>query len=588
MPHAEITAVGIDLGTTHSVVALLDASGVPQAIAGEDGSSIVPSVVGYRAGARIVGASATGTLVRSIKRLMGKSSDDVSVRNVPYVVPGSSPLKLAIDGEMLSPEEISADILRHLKRNAEHALGKEVSHAVITVPAYFNDAQRLATKHAAQLAGLEVLRLINEPTAAALAYGLDQQAEGTYAVYDLGGGTFDISILKLQGGVFQVLSTAGDTQLGGDDIDQAIAARLCKDWDINPDAETMARLRVTCRKAKEALSETNEFSGEFDSRSFSFSRAMLHEVTSPIIARTLACCEHAMMDASIDAAAIDGVVLVGGSTRMPAVKQAVAGYFGKTPLDSVDPDRVVAYGAAIQAAALTQGADHLLLDVVPLSLGLETMGGIVEKIIHRNSPIPCNVAQEFTTYVDGQTAISMHIVQGEREQAKDCRSLARFELTGIPPMKAGLARVRVEFHVDADGLLSVSAQEATRGVKQQVDVKPTYGLNVDDMASMLEDAMKHARSDISERLLIESRVEAQRVILEVESALSDTPDLLKPGEEAMIRAQIKSAQEACGSDNRETMDYELARLHEIVGPFAERRMNAAIASNLSGKHVANV
>ncbi len=588
IPHAQTVAIGIDLGTTHSVVALLREDGSPQAISDEQGRSLIPSVVSYENLGRRVGHEAGEGAVRSIKRLMGKSSSDAVVKDFPNVIAASSPLALQCGPQHLSPEEISADILAHLKHMAEAALGHNVDAAVITVPAYFDDAQRLATKRAAELSGLRVLRLINEPTAAALAYGLDQGAEGTIAVYDLGGGTFDISILKLSGGVFQVLATAGDTLLGGDDIDHALADYALSQWKITLPPHPRAQFQLACRRAKEQLSDATEVMLTHADKHLTITRELLNELAAPLIKRSLACCTRALLDAKIGKEELSAVVLVGGSTRLKLVHSMVAEFFGQTPHSEIDPDRVVAYGAAIQAAALTQGADHLLLDVVPLSLGLEMMGGIVEKIIHRNTPIPTSVKQEFTTYADGQTAIALHIVQGEREKAEDCRSLARCELTGIAPMKAGLARVGVTFSVDADGLLSVEAREALSGSVQQVEIKPSYGLSVEDMARMLEQAMQHAQSDILERLLIESRVEAQRVVMEIQSALKDTPQHLKAGEAAMIEAQIASVNEALQGSERERIDYESGRLQELVGPFAERRMNAAIAEGLSGKHLTEV
>ena len=557
LPHADTVAVGIDLGTTHSVVAVADGEGV-QAISDIQGHTIIPSVVLHENGNIIVGHEAMkhraqGKSVHaSIKRLMGKTEGDASAL----------------------PVQISADILRHLKHIAETALGKEVTDAVITVPAYFDDAARTATKDAARLAGLNVLRLINEPTAAALAYGLDTNKQGTFAIYDLGGGTFDISILKLEDGVFQVLSTAGDTELGGDDVDALIASLVFSG--ITNDKHMMQ-----AREAKEALSasESVQING------ISFTRDSLKTLITPLIARTLECVDRALTDADLAPSAIDGVVLVGGSTRLIAVREAIKAYFQQQPLTDLNPDEVVALGAAIQANALTKGAEHLLLDVTPLSLGLETMGGIVEKIIHRNTPIPVSVSQEFTTYQDGQTSMKIHVLQGEREKAEHCRSLGQVTLTGIPPMVASAARIRVDFVVDADGLLTVSATETLTGIAQKIEVKPSYGLAFEAIERMLLESMEHAKTDILERLLIEVRVEAQRAVGEVERAIEAAREYLKPGEEAMIHAQVATVKKAIDGSDRDRIDYEVEQLNRMVGPFAERRMNAAIGSALKGQHV---
>ena len=560
LPHADTAAIGIDLGTTHSVVAIASDGGA-EAIHDAHGRAIIPSIVQYAGKSVLVGHEARKAygegesgVIASIKRLMGKAAADVAdvAGQLPYELDTAQEgsVRVKAGGRMLSPVEISADILKHLKVMAAEALGRDVTSAVITVPAYFDDAARAATKDAARLAGLEVLRLINEPTAAALAYGLDKQVQGIYAIYDFGGGTFDISVLKLEQGIFQVLSTAGDTQLGGDDIDHAIAARE----GVHMEA-TVAKL--------DALVE-------------------------PLLKRTLTCCEQALRDAQLAPDAIDGVVLVGGSTRIPLVKRMVSEFFGKVALDDIDPDLVVAMGAALQAEALTKGSENLLLDVTPLSIGLETMGGITEKLIYRNSPIPTSIAQEFTTYQDGQTAMKIHVVQGEREKAEDCRSLANFTLSGIPPMVAGAARIKVSFAIDADGLLTVAAKELVSGVEQEVAVKPSYGLAFEEIERMVADSMEHARSDISERLLIEARVEAERAINDVVSAISASPHLLKPGEEAMIHGQVKRVKELLAGNSRERIDHEVHQMNAMVGPFAERRMNSAIAGALSGKNVDEV
>jgi len=500
-------------------------------------------------------------------------------------------VRVKAGGRTLTPVEISADILRHLKDMASDALGREVGKAVITVPAYFDDAARAATKDAARLAGLEVLRLINEPTAAALAYGLDTQAEGIFAIYDFGGGTFDISILKLEQGVFQVLATAGGTQLGGDDIDHAMAAKVLEKAGTKAESLSPAELGellALCRVAKETLSGQSMADVVWNGVHWPCDSAMLERLMEPLIARTLACCEGALRDAKLTPQAIAGVVLVGGSTRIPLVKTKVTDFFDKAPLDTVDPDLVVALGAALQAEALTKGSETLLLDVTPLSLGIETMGGIVEKIIHRNTPIPAAVAQEFTTYQDGQTAMVVHVVQGEREKVADCRSLANFTLRGIPPMVAGAARIEVRFSLDADGLLTVAAKELTSGTEAKVEVKPAYGLEFEEIERMVADSMQHARADITERLLIEARVEAERALHDVASAIAADAALLKPGEEAMIQGQIARVKEVMAGTNRERIDHEVHQMNALVGPFAERRMNAAIASALSGKKVDEV
>lgn len=596
LPHADVVAVGIDLGTTHSVVAIATAD-APQAIADASGNEIIPSVVWYEGAHATVGSEAKRAnsegerdTVRSIKRLMGKSAADIPTLagEVPYILDASAEgmARIQLTHRSITPTEISADILRHLKTMAEDALGKEVTKAVITVPAYFDDAARTATKDAAKLAGLEVLRLLNEPTAAALAYGLDQQAQGIFVVYDLGGGTFDVSILKLQEGVFQVIATAGDTMLGGDDMDNALAECVLRKLNIQTlDAVQRQTLLAACRVGKEALSSAETASVQWEGTSIEISRARFDPLIAPLVDRTIACCERALADAGLSREEIAGVVLVGGATRVPLVKQEVATFFGTKLHDSLDPDKIVALGAALQAEALTKGSDTLLLDVLPLSLGLETMGGIVEKILHRNTPIPVTMAQEFTTYQDGQTAIALHIVQGEREKAEHCRSLARFTLRGIPPMVAGAARVQVQFSVDADGLLTVQAREQTTGEVQQIEIKPTYGISVEEMADMLRASMEHAKTDILERLLIEARVEAERNMLEVMAAMQATPHLLKPGEAEMFTAQLDTLRQAVAGSDRERIDYEVQQLSHLVGGFAERRMNAAIAEALAGKHI---
>ncbi len=601
LPHADTAAIGIDLGTTHSVIAVAT-EGKAEPIYDAHKRAIIPSMVHYANGSVSVGHAAKfaysegeAGVIASVKRLMGKAAADVKsvAGQTAYdVVAGEEGLvRIQADGRHVTPVEVSAEILKHLRELAAEALGRDVTRAVITVPAYFDDAARAATKDAAKIAGFEVLRLINEPTAAALAYGLDQQAEGVFAVYDFGGGTFDISILKLQAGVFQVLATAGDTQLGGDDVDQRIAAMVMekkgtKAASLAP-AE-LGELLFSCRKAKELLSSQPEASVHWNGVTLTLNADALAQIVAPLVARTISCCEAALHDAQLTLSDINGVVLVGGSTRLSAVKQAVATFFAQKPYDGLDPDLVVAMGAAIQAEALTSGADHLLLDVIALSLGIETMGGIVEKLIHRNSPIPAAISQEFTTYKDGQTAMKIHVLQGEREKVEDCRSLAEFTLKGIPPMVAGAARIRITFTIDADGLLTVTAQELTSGTTQQVEVKPSYGLAFEEIERMVTAGMEHARADIMARLLIEARVDAERVILDVTSAIAADMALLKPGEQAMIEGQISRLRGVIAGENRERIDHEVQQLNALVGPFAERRMNAAIAGALAGRNVNDV
>ena len=549
-PHADEQgmAIGIDLGTTNSVVAIAR-DGQVESLRGMCGNALIPSVVDYGEEAPVVGTEALAKagqagVVSSIKRLMRDAG-----------------AALDVAGKMRSPVEVSADILRHLRAHAERALGQAVTQAVITVPAYFDDTARAATKDAAQLAGLQVLRLVNEPTAAALAYGLDSGAEGVYAVYDLGGGTFDISLLRLTQGVFQVLATGGDAQLGGDDFDAAIAQKLGVSI-------------MEARRIKERLSEADEAGG--------MTRAQHDALLAPLVTRSITACKRAMQDARLTPADIHGVVLVGGSTRVPLVRAEVQKLFGKEPLAGVNPDEVVAHGAALQAEALTQGGGALLLDVIPLSLGLETMGGLTEKLMERNTPIPASVSQEFTTYQDNQTGMQLHIVQGEREMVADNRSLAQFELKGIPPLPAGVARVKVTFTVDADGLLTVAAEETRTGTLQQVHIKPTYGLEPEAMADMLRTAYANAQADITERLLVEARVEAERSIEEIYSAMRADGALLSEAEKTLIARQIAYVQEAIAGEDRERIDVEMQQLSHAAGGFAQRRMDKAIHDRLQG------
>ena len=606
LPHAGegTLAVGIDLGTTNSVVAIAR-EGKPAALHDETGRALVPSVVAYPAAggvrvgeeARLLMAKEPRNVVASVKRLMGRGAADLhAVAGVlPYEIePGSGEtdmVKLRIAGKPRSPVEISAEILKALRARAEAALDKSVERAVITVPAYFDDAARTATRDAARVAGLEVLRLVNEPTAAALAYGLDKGSEGLYAVYDLGGGTFDFSLLRLEKGVFQVLATGGDTALGGDDFDRALAERMLAERkrdglaDLIDEGAVKAALALA-RLMKEQLSDREKTSGRLELAvvpSFhAVTRVEFEAMIDGLVKRTTEIARHVLADAGMAASEIHGVVLVGGSTRVPLVRRRVAEMIGKPPLTDIDPDEVVALGAALQAEALTSGSDTLLLDVTPLSLGLETMGELVEKVVPRNTPIPVQLAQEFTTYQDGQTAMAIHVVQGEREMVADCRSLARFELTGIPPMTAGAARIRVAFAVDADGLLTVSAQERTTGIAQRIEVKPSYGLSHDDMADMLYDSLEHAEEDMMQRLLTEARVEARRSLLALDTALAKDGALLSAEERGAMDEARRRLETATAGEDRDEINAAAEALEALSKPFAERRMDRGIREALSG------
>jgi molecular chaperone HscA len=605
-PHQHRRAVGIDLGTTNSLVAAVR-SGVSQVIEDEDGRALLPSIVRYLAdGATEVGHAAQAqqsedphNTIVSVKRFMGRGLEDLpDAGRLPYrfsETPGMVRLETAAG--VRTPVEISADILKALRSRAERALGGELVGAVITVPAYFDDAQRQATKDAARLAGLNVLRLLNEPTAAAVAYGLDNAAEGVYAVYDLGGGTFDISILRLTRGVFEVLATNGDSALGGDDFDQCIFRWiLSESGGVDPGPQDTRRLLTAARAAKEALSARLETAIAVTlttgaTIALTLTRATFDALTRELVQRTLIPVRQALRDGKLGTADIDGVVLVGGATRVPAVRAAVADFFGRPPLTDLDPDQVVALGAAIQADALAgnRSDEWLLLDVIPLSLGLETMGGLTEKIIPRNSTIPVARAQDFTTYKDGQTALLLHVLQGERELVSDCRSLARFELRGLPPMAAGAARIRVTFQVDADGLLTVSAREQRSGVEAAVTVKPSYGLTDDEIAQMLMDSHAHAHEDADARALRELQVEGERLLDATQAAVAEDGNaLLDTNEGATIENAMTALRTVLMGADRAAIRHAADALNRATAEFAARRMDAGVRKALAGHKIAEL
>jgi molecular chaperone HscA len=607
-PHQRRLAIGIDLGTTHSLVASVR-SGEPVVLRDEQGEALLPSVVRYLpdGGVRIGRAALEAQTIDprntivSVKRLMGRGYADVAGLKGSWELvdaPGMVRIR-TVQGE-LSPVEVSAQILAKLRQLAEDALADDIVGAVITVPAYFDEAQRQATKDAAQLAGLTVLRLLNEPTAAAIAYGLDSAAEGVYAVYDLGGGTFDISILRLSRGVFEVLATGGDSALGGDDFDAAIVSWWREQSGIVLDTPAdRSALRVAARRAREALSDhlEAELSAELSDGSHLsrvLDRETFEQLARPLLDRTRRSVLQAMADAGLDPAEIAGVVLVGGATRMPCVRDSVARWFGREPLCHLNPDEVVALGAALQANLLAgnrhANGDWLLLDVIPLSLGLETMGGLVEHIIPRNSTLPVARAQDFTTFRDGQTALALHVVQGERDLVADCRSLARFELRGIPPMVAGAARIRVTFQVDADGLLSVTAREQVSGVQASITVKPSYGLSDDDIARMLREGMHSADADRDARMQREAEVELRRTVQAIEAALASDAHLLDAHELAALNAALTSGREALEAASTSTQDLRDANeaLAQASETLAARRMDQSIRAALSGKNINEV
>jgi len=607
-PHQRRIAVGIDLGTTNSLVAAMK-NALPEVLGDEQDRKLLPSVIRYLPG----GATQAGyqalqnangdpkNTIISVKRFMGRGLSDIQhAQTMPYEfvdAPGMLKIK-TVSGDK-SPVEVSAEILARLRQRAEDSFDDEIVGAVITVPAYFDDAQRQATKDAAKLAGIEVLRLLNEPTAAAIAYGLDNASEGLYAVYDLGGGTFDISILRLSKGVFEVLSTGGDSALGGDDFDHRLYCWVLEQAKLQLLSDKDTRLLLTASKevkeqlSKNPLARVHATLSDSSVINVGISQAQFFELTQHLVNKTLLAAKKALRDASLTPEEIKGVVMVGGATRMPHVQRAVGELFGQTPLTNLDPDQVVAMGAAMQADLLVgnqqKGDEWLLLDVIPLSLGVETMGGLVEKIIPRNTPIPVAKAQDFTTFKDGQTALAVHVLQGEREVVDHCRSLARFELRGIPPMAAGAARIRVTYQVDADGLLSVTAREQLSGVEANINVKPSYGLSDVDITTMLQDGFSHAADDVQDRALREELVDAKRLIEAVDAALAEDQHLLDEDELDVIKRKLKALKELIGSaQDAQVLRRSVESLSKATDDFAARRMNESIKKALSGKKIEEI